>query len=56
MVDAVQAVPGVVDLSPDSTQTKYGALNFTAVNISFIPDSGYLVIEDADLLLTFSAA
>ena len=56
LVDAIQAVEGVADLQIDEVQTKYGALQFTTVDISVIPDSGYLRILDADLTLTFSPA
>lgn len=55
MVDAIQAVEGVVDLNVNQVQSKYGALPFTSVNISVVPDSGYLRIDDADLTLTYQA-
>lgn len=55
LVDAIQATEGVNDLSVDQCQTKYGALNFSTVNISVIPDSGYLRIENEDLYITFIA-
>lgn len=53
LVDAIQAVDGVEDLHVDLIQTKYGNLLFTSVDIDFIPDSGYLVIDDADLNITY---
>ncbi len=56
MVDAIQAVEGVSDLNVDSVQTKYGALPYTAVNISVIPDAGYLRIQDADLTIIYTPA
>jgi hypothetical protein len=46
LVDNIQKVEGVNDLNVDSVQSKYGALPFTSINISFIPDSGYLVIDE----------
>lgn len=55
LVDAIQAVEGVMDLSIDQVQTRYGLLPYSMVNISVIPDAGYLRIADADLLLTYSA-
>lgn len=55
-VDVIQAVEGVEDLSADEVQTKYGALPFTSVNIDVVPDSGYLIIDDIDLLITYTAA
>ncbi|HYH14170.1 MAG TPA: hypothetical protein VD794_03055 [Flavisolibacter sp.] len=56
LVDAIQAVEGVEDLSIDLVQTKYGALPFSAVNIQYIPDSGYLRIADEDLFIQMLAA
>lgn len=56
LVDAIQAVEGVEDLSVEEVQTQYGALPFTTVHISVTPNSGYLRIEDADLTLTYSVA
>jgi len=55
LVDAIQAVEGVNDLNVDQVQTKYGALNFSSVNIWVIPDAGYLRIADDDLLITYIA-
>jgi hypothetical protein len=55
LVDAIQAVDGVDDLHIDQIQTKYGALVYTSVDIDFIPDSGYLVIADADLTIQYIA-
>lgn len=50
---AMLDVDGVTSLKIDQIQTKYGALAFTAVDIDFVPDSGYLIIEDADFLPTY---
>lgn len=49
----ILAVDGVTSLKIDGIQSKYGALPFTAVDIDFVPDSGYLIIEDADFLPTY---
>lgn len=56
MVDYIQAVEGVEDVSVDIIQHKYGLLVFSSVNIDFVPDSGYLIIEDADFSATYIAA
>lgn len=53
LVDTLQAVEGVVDLSVLAVQTQYGALPFTTVNISVIPDAGYLRIDDANLTINY---
>ena len=55
LVDTIQAVEGVSDLNVDQVQTKYGLLPYTTVNISVIPDAGYLRILDADLIITYTA-
>jgi hypothetical protein len=56
LVDTIQAVEGVSDLSVDEVQTKYGLLNFSTVFISMLPDAGYLRILDADLFITYESA
>ena len=56
LVDAVQAVDGYSDFAIDQIQTKYGALPFTSVDIDFVPDGGYLVIDNVDLIITYIAA
>lgn len=56
LVDAIQAVEGVADLNVDEVQTKYGALAFTTVNITKVPDAGYLRIEDTNLIITYTPA
>ncbi len=52
-IDAIQKVEGVKDLQLIAVQTKYGNLNFTSVNISVVPDAGYLRIDAADLIITY---
>lgn len=56
LVDAVQAVDGYSDFAIDQMQTKYGALPFTSVDIDFVPDGGYLVIDDVDLIIQYIPA
>lgn len=55
LIDAIQNVEGVIDVAITAVQTKYGLLPFTTVNISVIPDSGYLRMEDANLSITYQA-
>lgn len=52
--DYVQAVTGYKDHNIDAISTQYGLLPFTTVDVSFVPDSGYLVIDDAKLLITYT--
>ncbi|MBL0144942.1 MAG: nucleotidyltransferase [Chitinophagaceae bacterium] len=55
LIDAIQAVEGVKDLSVNNIQAKYGALPFSAINITYTPDAGYLRAEDADLTIIYEA-
>jgi hypothetical protein len=55
LVDVIQAVEGVNDLHVDQVQSKYGALAFTSIDISVIPDAGYLRIADEDLTINYIA-
>lgn len=50
---SVLAVVGVDDLSIDMLMTKYGLLPFTSMDIDRIPDSGYLVLDDADCEINY---
>jgi hypothetical protein len=52
----ILAVDGVEDVKIDSIQRKYGALPYTSVDIDFVPDSGYLIINDVDLIPTYIPA
>lgn len=53
--DALQQVSGYKDLRINYALTQYGNLPYTAVNVTYIPDSGYLrIINPAtDLLINF---
>jgi hypothetical protein len=52
-VDQLQAVDGVVIVKEDLWQARYGVLPFASIDVEYTPDSGYLVIDDADLELIF---
>jgi hypothetical protein len=49
LVDALQAIEGVEIPHLTECQTSYAQFNPTSVNVEYVPDSGYLRIEDADL-------
>jgi hypothetical protein len=54
LVDELQKVDGVVIPHVVSCETKYGAFTFTAVDVQYVPDAGYLRFEnDADLTIEF---
>lgn len=54
MVDQLQAVEGVVIVKDDQWQARYGALDFTGIDVEYNPDAGYLRIADSDLNITFT--
>lgn len=49
LVDALQAVEGVEIPHLIECYTSYGNLPLTSVDVEYVPDSGYLRIEDVDL-------
>lgn len=54
LVDALQAVEGVVIPHIVSCSTSYAAFPFTTVNVQYLPDAGYLRFEnEEDLELQF---
>jgi hypothetical protein len=54
LVQALQKVSGVVIPSVVSCETKYGSFPFTAVDVKYVPDAGYLRINPpTDLTITF---
>lgn len=56
LIDAIQLVDGVVIPHIVSCEATYGELPFTAVDVKYLPDSGYLRFENnEDLVLEFIA-
>lgn len=53
LVDALQAVQGVVNPHLVSAQARYGALSFAPVAVEYQPDAGYLRILPTDLTITY---
>lgn len=47
LIDAIQAVPGVVDVLPRSIEWKYGALGYTRVEAFVTANAGYLALDPA---------
>lgn len=46
MIDQLQKVDGVVIVKDDVWQAKYGALDYTSIDVEYVPDAGYLRIQD----------
>lgn len=55
LVDALQAVEGVEIPHLTECQTSYGAFEPDSVDVEYVPDSGYLRIDDADLSIRYIA-
>jgi len=53
MVDQLQAVDGVVLVKDDLWQARYGALDYTNIDVQYNPDAGYLRIDPSNLAITF---
>lgn len=47
LVDAIQAVRGVVDVAINSAEAKHGALPYTPISTSYIAQAGYMRIDSA---------
>lgn len=53
MVDQLQKVDGVVIVKDDSWMARYGALDYSTIDVEYLPDAGYLKIADQDLSIQF---
>lgn len=54
LVDALQAVEGVIIPDLQECYYKYGGMDFKPVNVQYLPYSGYFVAEDNDLYITYT--
>jgi hypothetical protein len=54
MTDAIQAVSGVIDVTLNEAQAKFGLLPYTSINKEYLPDAGYLVLDKPSSLFTYS--
>jgi hypothetical protein len=55
LVDALQAIEGVEIPHLIKCQTSYGAFDPDSVDVEYVPDSGYLRIDNADLIIHYIA-
>ncbi|HJT74627.1 MAG TPA: hypothetical protein VJ720_11425 [Chitinophaga sp.] len=54
LVDALQQVDGVVIPHIEQAQARYGSLPYTAFDVKYSPDAGYLrILNDTDLTITY---
>jgi hypothetical protein len=55
LTDHLQQIDGVEMPVIKLAEAKYGALDFTAFDETYIADAGYMIIEETDLTLNFIA-
>lgn len=53
MVDQLQKVDGVVIVKDDAWQARYGALDYSTIDVEYMPDAGYLRIDNNNLNIQF---
>lgn len=54
LVDTLQSVPGYKELRMNYVLAQYGNLPYSSVNVTYVPDSGYLrFIDPSDLQINF---
>jgi hypothetical protein len=53
MIDQLQKVEGVIIVKDDSWQARYGANPFASIDVEYVPDAGYLRIDDINFSLQF---
>jgi len=53
--DAIQAAPGVKNLRIDNLQSKFAGFSFTDIADGRIPNAGYFVLDNTDIILTYTA-
>jgi hypothetical protein len=51
----IEKVEGVVIVKDDSWQARYGVLAFSSIDVEYLPDAGYLRIDNQDFTLKFIA-
>lgn len=54
LTDAVQAASGVLDVTLNSAEAKFGALTYSAINKEYTPDAGYLKLDELNSVITYN--
>jgi len=54
MTDAVQSVSGVIDVTLNGSQAKFGLQPYAQINKEYLPDAGYLILDKPNSLFTYS--
>lgn len=54
LTDSVQAASGVLDATLNSAEAKFGALPYAAINKEYLPDAGYLALDEVTSTFTYN--
>ncbi len=54
MTDVVQLASGVLDVTLNDAQAKFGALPYSPINKEYLPDAGYLILDKPNSTFTYS--
>ena len=54
LTDSVQNAVGVLDVTLNNAQAKFGALPYTLINKQYTPDAGYLSLDEGNSTFTYS--
>ena len=54
LTDAIQNANGVIDVRLNSSMAKYGALTYSDTTQNYIADSGYLVLDEINSVITYT--
>lgn len=54
MTDAIQLADGVLDVTLNDAQAKFGALPYTSINKDYLPDAGYLILDKPSSTFTYN--
>lgn len=54
MTDAIQQADGVLDVTLNDAQSKFGALPYSSINKEYLPDAGYLTLDKPNSVFTYS--
>lgn len=54
LTDVVQAAEGVLDATLNSAEAKFGALTYSAINKEYLPDAGYLLLDEINSVFTYN--
>jgi hypothetical protein len=54
LTDSIQLVEGVLDVTLNSAEAKFGALPYTLINKQYTPDAGYLILDEINSVFNYN--